>query len=86
VWTNYSGAAAAACGELGRSGVVCSDWRLSQHWLLYEGVVGGGVAAEKYARRQSIALKIYAGKHPTQIMEASRRQQGHFVRSLNVSL
>jgi hypothetical protein len=59
--------------------VVFSDWRLSQHWLLlyYGQMVGGSRAAEKYARRENIALKIYARKHPTKIMKASRRQEEH---------
>jgi hypothetical protein len=57
---NCYGAAAAACRGLWRQEVVFSDWLLYQHWLLYGGMVGGSVAAEKNARRQNIALKIYA--------------------------
>jgi hypothetical protein len=72
-------------GGLWRAKVVLSEWQLSQHWLLYGGMVCGGVATEKNACRQNIALNIYAGKHPAKIMEGSRRQQEHCVRSSNVS-
>jgi hypothetical protein len=50
-----------------------------------KGKDGGRFAAVKYARRQNINLKLYAGKNLMKSLDASLPQQNHCFRSLKAS-